>query len=965
MATYRSVLLAGVCLVALVSTGGRSRTSARSLPEGRPRLIAGYGQLPLSFEANHGQADEPVRFLARGRGYGLFLTPTESVLALHRSKEASAPPVVVRMKLLRANPRAAVKGRELLPGKSNHFIGNDPSKWQTDVPQYARVEYEDVYPGVSLTYYGNQGQLEYDFVVAPGADPKQIHFAIAGADALRIDKDGNLVLSLPDGEVVHRAPVVYQEVNGARGAVEGRFALKGEHEVGFEVDQYDPERPLVVDPVLAYSTYLGGSADDWGWSIAVDASGNTYVAGSTSSIDFPTAAPMQPANAGQSDAFVVKVSASGALVYSTYLGGIAHDSANGIAVDASGSGWIAGQTSSTDFPTANPVQAANGGGDSDAFVAKLNATGSALVYSTYLGGSGGDDGRGIAVDPSGNGYITGLTTSNNFPTANPLQPTSAGSWEAFVAKLNAAGSALVYSTYLGGNGPDIPYGIAADPSGNAYVTGQTSSTNFPTANAFQNLMAGGSDAFVTKLDVTGSALIYSTYLGGSLGEAGGRVAADSSGNAYVLGQTVSTDFPTVNPVQAMNRGDEDTFVAKLNAAGSALVFSTYLGGSFWDVGMGIAVDAAGSAHITGFTQSADFPLVRSFQPFSGGSFKAFVSKLSAAGSTLVYSTYLGGSASLDYGHGIAADSSGMAHVVGITSATDFPTRHPIQETHAGGIFDVFVAKIGSASPPAGDFDFDGKPDVLWRDQGDTGLITVWFMNGANRTGATLTTPEALPVLSWQIAGTADFNGDDKTDILWRDQGDTGQIVVWLMLGTAQTSSTPTDPSAVPNLNWRIVGLGDFNGDGKTDILWRDQGSTGQIAVWFMDGTTRTGATLTSPGAVPLLDWEIVGTGDFNRDAKTDILWRDTRSSGQIGVWFMDGTVRTGATLLTPSTFPLNAQIQAVSDYNGDGKPDIVWRDQVGTGLIGIWFMDGTTRTSATLTDPPAVPNLNWKIVGPR
>ncbi len=600
------------------------------------------------------------------------------------------------MKLLGADSRPAIEGREELPGKSHYFIGNDPKKWRTDVPQYARVEYQDVYPGVSLTYYGNQGQLEYDFVVSPGGDPRRIRLGIEGAEEIHVDAEGNLVLSLPGGEVVEHAPVVYQEFGGGRKVVDGRFILKSRREVGFEVGAYEANRPLVVDPVLVYSTYLGGSGGDFGTGIAVDASGSAYITGSAGSANFPTANPLQASSGGSFDAFVAKLNASGsALVYSTYLGGNGIDTGYGIAVDGSGNAYVAGLADSTNFPTVNPIQAANGG-IRDAFVAKLNASGSALVYSTYLGGSGLDLALGIAVDASGNAYVTGGTLSTNFPTLSPIQVANGGGMDAFVAKVNAAGSALLYSTYLGGSSGDEGYGITVDASGNAYVTGVAQSANFPTANPLQAALSGFADAFVAKLNAAGSALVYSTYLGGSGGETGAGIAVDASGNAYIAGGTSSTNFPTVNPIQAAMAGGGDAFVAKLNPAGSALVYSTYLGGSGQDQGSGIAVDASGNAHVTGLTYSTDFPTANPIQAANGGSFVAFVAKLNAAGSALVYSTYLGGSLG-DDGSAIAVDTSGNAYVTGLTYSTNFPTANPFQAANGGG-GDAFVVKITDTSP---------------------------------------------------------------------------------------------------------------------------------------------------------------------------------------------------------------------------------------------------------------------------
>jgi len=692
------------------------------------RLSAAYGQLPMSFEANQGQTDAQVSFVSGGPGYTLFLTPDEAVLSLQSTAEPSsasgavpqaAAGVVLRMQLIGANTTPGVVGLDPLPGASNYIIGGDSSQWHTDVPSFARVEENSVYPGVDLVYYGNQRQLEYDFNVAPGVDPGTIRLAFQGAESTTLDAQGNLVLQTPGGDVVEHAPVLYQEAGGARQYVSGHYVLEGNGQVGFTVGVYDRREPLVIDPTLSYSTYLGGTANDYGLGIAVDSAGNAYITGATSSSSFPTASPIQPTygggSLGQGDAFVTKLNAAGtALVYSTYLGGSGDDYATGIAVDGAGNAYVTGSTKSPNFPTENPLQPAyNGGGD--AFVAKLNAAGSALVYSTYLGGSGEDHANGIAVDSAGYAFVTGSTESLNFPTENPVQSMLEGATDttpaAFVTKLNPAGSGLVYSTYLGGSGYTVGNGIAVDSTGYAYVTGTTSSATFPTTpGVFQAAQKGTNyDAFVTKLSATGSALIYSTYLGGGGSDGGEGIAVDSTGNVYVAGATSSSDFPTVNPIQAANGGSTvigqlysvDGFVTKLNSGGTALIYSTYLGGSGEDYATGVAVNSAGEAYVTGITDSSGFPTANALQTYLDGVAgtpysDAFVTKLNAPGTALVYSTYLGGSRA-EQGNGIAVDPAGNAYITGMTGSSDFPTTNPLQPNNNAeeGYGTIFVSKIAS------------------------------------------------------------------------------------------------------------------------------------------------------------------------------------------------------------------------------------------------------------------------------
>ncbi len=711
----------------------------------RARASEAYGRLPLSFEMNDGQTESRVKFLSRGSGYNLFLTPTEAVMELqiaergarneHRGLSGSIldprssildppaasrkpEPTVLRMRLMGANPDPQVAGIDRLPGGSNYFIGNDPKKWRTNVAQYARVQYKDVYPGVDLVYHGNQRRLEYDFVVAPGADPTVIKLDFQGVREMRLDASGDLVLRLAGGEVRQPRPVVYQEVAGARQTVAGSFLIKGHREVGFDVAAYDVSKPLVIDPELVYSTYLGGGKDDIGVDIAVDAAGSAYVTGKTISTNFPTANPLRPALVGlSSDIFVTKLNPAGsALVYATYLGGSSGDVGWGIAVDTAGNAYVTGLTSSDNFPTRNPVQSALMGAAFDAFVTKLNPSGMELVYSTYLGGNGDDFGFAIAVDAGGNAHVTGSTASRNFPTANPLQPANGGFDEllgdAFVTKLNAAGSALVYSTYLGGSRDEGAFGIAVDGGGNALVTGFTNSPNFPLANALQPALGGGlmlgADAFVTKINPAGSALVYSTYLGGRGDDAGGGITVDRAGAAYLTGVTASNNFPTRDPLQPAFAGGTnfriDAFVTKVEAAGTALSYSTYLGGSGDELGYGIAVDADGNAYVAGTTTSTDFPNRNPAQPAFGGAgpahrSDAFVVKVNAAGGALVYATYLGGSGD-DIGLRVALDGAGNAYLTGATASRNFPTRAPLQPAYGGQsreLGDVLIAKLSAES----------------------------------------------------------------------------------------------------------------------------------------------------------------------------------------------------------------------------------------------------------------------------
>jgi hypothetical protein len=683
--------------------------SQKTSPEQTAQIEQSYGKLPLSFEANTGQADQRVKFLTLGSGYRLYLTGNEAVLALRRpvsgailsGLQRKLSPIqesissdVFEMRLAGASRNAKPMGEEQLPGTASYFIGNDPAKWHTGVPTYAKVRYADIYPGIDLVYYGNQRQLEYDFVAASGADPQTIQLKFAGARKLRLSADGDLMVTAANGTLAFRKPLVYQIVDGHRQTVAGDFALLARRTVGFRLGSYDHTRALVIDPVLVYSTYLGGTGADTANAVTADAAGNAYVAGRTTPISFPT---------------------------------------------TSGAFQTAGNSAANAPETA--------------FVIKLNPTGTALVYSTYLGGSGsvdlygapfGDQGTGLAVDSSGNAYVTGETVSSDFPVTQGAFKTTSPGQAAFVTKLNPAGTALVYSTYLGAigdkSGAGYTVALALDGSGNAYIAGATSSANFPvTPGAYQQTNNAAANkfnnAFVTKLNPSGSALVFSTFLGGNgggccAGDLASGVALDSSGAVYVTGSTQSTDFPvTTGAFQATNHNtnasSSNAFVTKLNSTGTALVYSTYLGGSGGvlnlsptlgmlggDQATGLAIDGSGDAFVTGSTASVNFPVTSgAYQttnddqgPCPGGcigGYNAFITELNPAGSALVYSTYLGGNGINPYdeiglivfGEGdqasaLALDNSGNVYLAGSASSGDFPVT--------GGAFQTTIPSSGSA-----------------------------------------------------------------------------------------------------------------------------------------------------------------------------------------------------------------------------------------------------------------------------
>src|SRR5271157_469613 len=733
MRTLRLFLASLLLSVVPALSAGSPRGSSPAAPppsSGDPRVA--YANLPLSFEVNQGQTDPRVRFLARGQGYTLFLTAAEAVLALGKGGPsvvrgqlqgptgAGHQTDVLRLRFVRTNPGVVIAGAEELEGKSNYFIGQDPQSWHTDVPMYARVRYQGIYPGVDLVYYGRQGELEYDLVVGPGRDPGQARFRIEGAEKATLNGAGELVLEAKGGEVVLRRPQAYQGTGVSRRTVAVRYLKRGPSEWGFELGAYRRGESLTIDPFLNYATYLGGSGGDVANAIAVDTVNNAYVAGTTLSTNFPEVNAYQTGSGGNGDAFVSKLNSTGTkLLYSTYIGGSGQDVAFALAIDAGGDAYITGQTSSSNYPISPPAKTTTQsptpafqtvyGGAGDAFVTVLLSTGNELVYSTYLGGSGADWGYAIAVDSSNNAYVTGATQSGNFPTQSPLQANrGAGSTQnAFVAKLNSTGTALVYSTYLGGSQQDTGQGIKVDSSGNAYVAGYTFSPDFPTQNPIQGVFGGVADAFVSELNAGGSALVFSTFLGGNQQDRAWGLALDSSANIYVVGDTQSSDFPvTSGDFQDTYKGDQDAFVSKLSPSGASLVYSTYIGGSNVDGGKGIAVDSSGNATAVGLTQSSDFPTFDALQSIlglTGGSAcsappcaDAFVTKLNSSGTQASYSTFLGGSGN-DFAQAVALDSSGNAYLAGSTTSNNFPAVTGSYQGTLGGVAgNAFVAMIEPA-----------------------------------------------------------------------------------------------------------------------------------------------------------------------------------------------------------------------------------------------------------------------------
>ncbi|MEP7286189.1 MAG: SBBP repeat-containing protein [Chloroflexota bacterium] len=951
-----------------------------------PSASNALAKLPTSFIANAGQLDSNVRFEVRSSAGHLFFTPQGVTLALAARSKSPKPiddrsialrhipsidttpqtNVAVRVSFDGANPNVILGGADQQPGMVNFFIGNDPAQWHTNVPTFAGVTYHDLYPGIDLTYNGHGGALKGTYTVAPGADPTLIRWHYDGATATRLDPtSGDLLIDAADGlKLTEQVPEVWQtDADGVQLSVAARYALAVDGAAQFTLGTYDPALPLVIDPGLVYSTYLGGSSSDRGYGIAIDSSSNAYITGETDSDNFPTTVGALQTTLAGSDAFVVKLNATGTgLVYSTYLSGVNSGDSIKIAVDSSGNAYITGFTQSTNFPTTRGAFQTIYGGLGDAFVVKLNTTGSGLLYSTYLGGSDVDEGAGIAIDSSGNAYITGFTQSTNFPTtAGAFQTTLAGP-DAFVVKLNATGSELLYSTYLGGSDVEVGFRVAVDSSGNAYVLGWTISDNFPTTvGAFQTVYGGLGDAFVVKLNTTGSGLLYSTFLGGTNGDDKGYgIAVDSSGSAYVTGYTQSTNFPTTVGAFQTVYSSYDAFVVKLNANGTGLIYGTYLGGSNVDVGYGIAVDSSGNAYVTG-EAGLGFPTtVGAFQTtFGGGGGDAFVVKLSATGNALAYSTYLGGGvggSNVDVGYGIAVDSSGSAYVTG-EAGLGFPTTVGAFQMMSDGNADAFITKLDliPLGLPTTYFSVTGFPSPIVA--GTAGTVTVQALDASNNatnnyTGTVhLTSSDLqaiLPANATLTNGVGTFSVTLKTG---GTQSITATDTITNTITGTQSGIVVNQAPAITSANQAIFHVGSagtftVTATGTPAPMFSATGLPGWTTLNPTTGVL-SGTPLTTVGS-PFSITITVSNGVLPNATQNFTLTVAAGAIDTIGVFrpstatfYLRNSNTTGAANIT-TAFGTSTDLPVVGDWNGDGI------DTVGVYRTGQFLLRDSNTSGASI-----------------
>jgi hypothetical protein len=805
--------------------------------------------LPFFFLENRGLTDPRARYFLKRPELSAYFMDKEIMLAIKGHN--------VSMLFPSANPHARIEGIDAMEGTgASFFLGSDASKWVKDVPMDRGVAYRALWPGIDMVYAGNGRTLKSEFRVSVGADPNLIRWTYNRPFGASLSPDGSLSVSGEGLDMREDAPVIYQEKNGIKVSVQGSFQTFADGSAGFHVGGYDPSLPLVIDPVLTFSTFIGGSGQDEATAVAIDANGNAYLAGWTNSTNFAQTGPAKwKPLAGSTDAFVAKFSALGdRLVYCTYFGGSGDDRALGLAVDATGSAYLTGYTTSTNFPISFAPPQAKLAGKRNAFITRLNAAGNGLVYSTYLGGEGTDTANGIAVDAGSHAFVTGDTNSLKFPTtAGAFQAVNTGGQKVFAAEINPAGTSLMWSTYLGGSSIDHGAAIAVNSLGNVFITGSTQSMDFPSVNAVQPVSGGNQDAFVTGIAAGGKTLLFSTYLGGSGGtpglpEEGDAIVLDPSSNILVAGTTSSLNFPVTRTgfQQAFAGGNTDGFLVKLDPTGKTLTYGTFIGGSSVEHVTGVATDQFGYTFVGGYTSSQDFPNIRAPQSSNHGEYDGFLYKLNPAGTSLIYATYVGGTA-IDAITGIAVDRFGSVVMSGYTASGDFPIAGVLgsAQKYKYGTTTAFLSKITSGWLPVV-ADSSGAGVTFSIDQAhDLGT------DGVNNTLRSFGFGQAgdIPVFGdWSGSGTGKI-GIVRNGVWMLDYNGNG---VWDGPAGGDRQFTFGPPGSIPV-------VGDWDGTGTLKAGWFSGGywalDTSGLIKGLNTGTPPKSVYFGGPGDLPVVgDW---------------------------------------------------------------------------------------------------------------
>ena len=935
-----------------------------------------YGKLPLVFEANQGQTDPSVKFLTRGEGYTAFLTSSGLTLSL-RSPEPMTANRTLQLNFLGARKNSPVSGEERQTGRVNYFLGSNPAQWHTNVPTYGEVRYNGIYPGIDLLYHGTDRQLEYDFEVRPGADPRAIKFEVQGADRIKLDAQGDLLLKTNSGELRLQCPVVYQQLHGRRVVVDGGYVVKDSTHVSFEVAHYDASKPLVIDPVLIYASYLGGTGADQANGIAVDSTGSVYLAGTTTSVDFPGATLGNLAQ-GTNHVFVAKLNAAGTnLIYADYIGGNGVDAAAALVLDSANEVYVTGSTQSSNFPTTVNAYQATEPGPNSGFLTRVSADGSTLVYSTYLGGNAQDQPTGIAIDSADEAYVAGYTMSTNFPVVNAYESAALANGNGtfgtygFLTKFSADGSSLVYSTYFAGNlngiapGPDDrmmrpiadrsgsvpPYSavsaLALDANGNAYLGGTTNTYNFPTTTGTyltsDTAPANNVVGFVGKFSSSGN-LDYSTYFYGTTGDniTITAIAVDGTGSAYISGSAVSDGTFPVTTTSICDPGTSgaacgQAYVTKFDSAGATLLYSTFLGPDNYATPQAITLDSLNDAYIVAQTDSGTFQTSNAIESYSD-QHDLIVVEIDPLASTQLFASYLGGGGN-DTPGGIAVDASGNIYVAGTTSSADFPITQGTFQGQLTGSTNTFVDKIGAGVAPTVSL----SPNILV-------FAPLQIGSTSQSQQVTVRNMSNLPLAITSISASGDFAQSGNCGSSLSAAGSCTLSVTFTPTAVgARTGSIQSSDSGIASP--QLVSLSGMGQGAVASFL----PTSVTFASTAVGSTSSHTVTLTNQGNIALSISSVQVTGDYSQtnncsgsvaisgSCTFNIVFAPTASGSRSG-----SLIVTSNAAGSPQTIPLSG---TASDFSlvSPNNSATVQAGNTATYTVNVASVGGTFGNAVTLT----------------